>query len=1300
MIAPRERIAPLRFAARVSISADVFNVLGSRALLRVKTEVDGWEYASSSEPCAITPTASPAECMRRILMLMALLVGSLGVTPTLAAQVDVIRGRVTSVEGVPIAGVRVSATSIPGNVTRNTRTDERGSFQLAFPGGQGDYIMNYAAVGFASRQFQIKRVADEDVLLADTRMQTMQLDTVVATAPVQQRVRRSNNATPDVGGTEVPVDRAVTSELQGNLASLAASLPGVALIPGIDGAADGFSVMGLGADANSTTLNGLDFGGNGLPRDANVSASLTTSPFDPSRGGFSGGNLNLSSRGGSNMATRGLSLVTNAPQLQWTDRAARALGTEFTSISVGGLASGALLFNKAFYSVSFQADRNASANQTLLNTSALGLQTAGVSIDSVARFLTLLEGRGIPRQAGPDRISRFNDNGSLFATIDIQPPNAVDGSSYSIAFNGSFGRQSPVGSGATQLAASMGDRRDYSAGVQLRTNRYFGLILSESSVGMNTSRNFGDPYLDLPLGRVRVNSVLDDGASGVQNLAFGGSQSLFADSRSLGVTAQNTLSWFDDANKHRVKLTTDVQYRGAEQNLANNLRGTFAFNSLGDFEAGRAASFTRQLTTRVRNTGQYTIAMSLGDSWRRSQNVQIQYGLRMETVRYAQAPQFNADVQQAFGRRNDKLPTPFMLSPRIGFSWTLGTSQDITAFTGAFRAPRAIVRGGVGVFSNAGPSGQVGSALDNNGLPSGVQQLVCTGDAAPIPDWTAYAANPAGVPDRCADGTGGTQFANPSPNVVLFANGFTPQRTVRSNLAWQGPVFDARFSLSTEATYSLNLNQTQSVDINFAADPLAALASEGGRPLFVPDGSIDPLTGAVAARAARVSSQFNRVTELRSDLQSRTAQLSLRLSPIQRSLSRFGWSGAYTYTNVREQVAGFQSTAGNPFDREWAAASIGPHQVSYNLRYNFFDYVTVNWNGQFRSGSAFTPVVAGDINGDGYSNDRAFIHDLTSLPDASLREELQQLYATLPRETLRCLDRQAGRVAGRNSCRAPWSSTASLSLTLDRARFRMPQRATVNLAVSNPLGAADLALNGSGNLRGWGQNPFPDQALYYVRGWDASQQRYKYEVNQRFGQTRPQFLTLRAPVTMTVSVRIDLGPTLERQMLKQQIRTTQMMTGERPPEAAFRSMGSASVSNPLTGILRQQDSLQLSAMQADSIASMNRRYAYRSDSMWAPVAKQLFNLPADYREGEVYDRYLRARRTQVDLLTNITYAVSSLLTPAQKRKLPPQITNFLDPRYLRLIRDGNSLYLGGGGGFGGGGFAVPISSVGFFEIVR
>ncbi|HEY7395774.1 MAG TPA: carboxypeptidase-like regulatory domain-containing protein, partial [Gemmatimonadaceae bacterium] len=196
---------------------------------------------------------------------MALVVAMVGFAPSLSAQTDVIRGKVTTVEGLPLAGVRVTATSLPGNVTRDARTDQRGSFQIVFPGGPGDYIMGYALIGYVFRQFEIKRMADEDVLIADARLSVIQLDTVSVTAAVQQRVNR-NQGTPDVSGTEQAIAAMnLPPELQGDIAAMAASLPGVLLVPGLDGAADGFSVMGLGSDQNSVTLNGQQFNANGLP---------------------------------------------------------------------------------------------------------------------------------------------------------------------------------------------------------------------------------------------------------------------------------------------------------------------------------------------------------------------------------------------------------------------------------------------------------------------------------------------------------------------------------------------------------------------------------------------------------------------------------------------------------------------------------------------------------------------------------------------------------------------------------------------------------------------------------------------------------------------------------------------------------------------------------------------------------------------------------------------------------------------------------------------------------------------------
>ena len=88
---------------------------------------------------------------------------------------------------------------------------------------------------------------------------------------------------------------------------------------------------------------------------------------------------------------------------------------------------------------------------------------------------------------------------------------------------------------------------------------------------------------------------------------------------------------------------------------------------------------------------------------------------------------------------------------------------------------------------------------------------------------------------------------------------------------------------------------------------------------------------------------------------------------------------------------------------------------------------------------------------------------------------------------------------------------------------------------ANPLAAADLPVNGSEKLKGWGQAPFVDQSLLYVRGFNASTNTFRYEVNQRFGATRVQQVTSRAPAILTMRVNVDLAPTRDWQNLSQQL---------------------------------------------------------------------------------------------------------------------------------------------------------------------
>ena len=48
------------------------------------------------------------------------------------------------------------------------------------------------------------------------------------------------------------------------------------------------------------------------------------------------------------------------------------------------------------------------------------------------------------------------------------------------------------------------------------------------------------------------------------------------------------------------------------------------------------------------------------------------------------------------------------------------------------------------------------------------------------------------------------------------------------------------------------------------------------------------------------------------------------------------------------------------------------------------------------------------------------------------------------------------------------------------------------------------------------------------------------------------------------------------------------------------------------------------------------------------------------------------------MLMRFAPAVHALLTAEQRRKLPPNIANVLDPRYLHSIRNGTGTYVGGG----------------------
>ncbi len=1203
-----------------------------------------------------------------------------------AQQTDVIRGRVTGSDSAPLPGVNVKATSYQGNVAKTATTDKAGRFTIVFINGEGDYWLDFVKVGYTPRRFEIKRIGDEEVLLADARMADVaaKLGAVDVVGQRNRALPARSASNPDVGGGDRALNTSAASPDQaGNLAAMAATVAGIQLIPGLNGATDTYSMLGLSGDQNTTSFDGLGSGVTALPPDILANTSIKPYPFDVSAGGFSGAQISIQTIPGSNFSRRLLANADIAPPLEWASRSALAQGQKFTNARIGGNAAGPIVRDRAFYNAAYNVGRQFSDLQTLANTGAVGLTAAGVAPDSSARLLSILESQRVPVDRSGLPAVEARDVAQASANVDLMPSASGSGHSFTIGGAGNFQRTQPVSFGGLLLGtpAHGGEVSFWGAnGVVVHTNYFWFGVLSKTTLGLAASGLRVTPFDQLPEGNVRVASALPDGATSIKSLFFGGSP--FESSQlNRAIQLSNQLSWYSLDNTHTIKLTSSMQRDGFETDVGQSLLGTFSYNSLADLEANRPASFARTLGETTRSGRQIVGALSLGDYWRPAPNLQVQYGVRADANRFLNGPAVNSEIARTFGVANDVVPNRVYLSPRIGLQWYYGESPQVAYAPGAARPPRAVIHAGAGVFQNVASSQLIGNAVAATGLPNAAQSIACVGPATPTPDWSAFLTSPSAIPARCADGSDGTVFSSAAPNVTLFDPRFRQARSLRAAADWSGPVLDNRFVVGVQSIVSSGLDQQSLVDVNLDATPRFSVANEANRPIFVEPTAIVPSTGAVSMVGSRVAPAFQHVWQTRSDLALASKQLTLSLRPVTPN-PMLRWDLSYTLLDTRETFSGFTSSTSNPFDvQRGPGLQAGRHTISVSWSdFPLFDVVYVSALVRVMSGQRYTPLIAGDINGDGVSNDRAFIPNPAASADSASASAMRSLLATTTPSVRDCLTRQLGTLAGRGSCRAPWIANAGLIVKFNPQKIRLPKRATVTLQLQNPLALADLALHGSNDLRGWGQAIPPDQNLLFVRGFDPATREFKYDVNQRFGSTRPQQSSSYALPFISLGVNIDIGMPRERQLLTQRLDVGRASTGTKANADAMMTFGVSSIPNPMYLILEQAESLGLTREQADSLATLSRAFARFADSVWTPAGRFLSSLPDTYSTREAYDRYVSARERTVDYLRGLAPLAKDVLTSQQRRKLPLQVANFLDERVLKFLRsssagDGSSVVI-------------------------
>ncbi|HYV98350.1 MAG TPA: carboxypeptidase regulatory-like domain-containing protein, partial [Gemmatimonadaceae bacterium] len=509
-----------------------------------------------------TPKGWCAVNVRRSLLLVVVFLLALGSRAHAQQQADIIRGKVIGPDSQPIANVNVLVTSFMGGINKSTKTNKSGQFSVVFPNGEGDYWVAFASVGYTFKRFELKRIADEEVLTANTKLDkakvTQQLDTVAVTTSAARGTPPRSSVGDATSNEKYTSSGAVTAAQAGNIAAMVGGLPGFQFIPGVDGNPDAFSVLGLGPDQNNTTLNGANGSTGDVPRDASIGVSASTSTWDVSRGGFSGAQVSLTTRSGTNYLSRSLSTQFDTPSLQWTDNVGGSTGAQYTRMSFGSGLSGPVTMDRNFYSGGIQFDRTYRDLQTLFNTNQQGLQTAGVSADSVARLRGILGNLGIPAALGINNptTDQFRQN----AAFDFAPKSATSGSAYQLSENINYTKSAPTNTSLMAAPSYSGDNRNFSGILVGRhTNYVWSSVLTQTWLTASLSSQKTDPNLAFPAANVRVSSDLDDGSATVRTLQFGGNSGLGSNRTTGSLSARNQLNWYAGNNKHALKLTTELR---------------------------------------------------------------------------------------------------------------------------------------------------------------------------------------------------------------------------------------------------------------------------------------------------------------------------------------------------------------------------------------------------------------------------------------------------------------------------------------------------------------------------------------------------------------------------------------------------------------------------------------------------------------------------------------------------------------------------------------------------------------------
>lgn len=940
-------------------------------------------------------------------------------------------GQVIGADGQPVAGAEVIIVHAESGTVNRVSTDANGRYNARGLRVGGPYTVTVSKAGDGSTSRENLYLALDEVSQFDARLDdnVTNLGTVEAVALAGSDIFSADKMGTGTNYSLEQIQSAPT--ISRSYQDVARLDPRLTIID--DERGGSISAAGQNSRFNSITVDSVsvndEFGlnDNGVAAlnqpfsiDTIESISVDLANYDVTQSDFTGASINAVTKSGTNEFSGSVYYIyRDKDMFGEIDSDGDGDDDEFDGfsdeITAGATLGGPIIKDTLFFFLAYEEFTRTSPGPGLN-----ALSVGNVSQAELDRIAAIAQGYGLDVGGLTTPPDLENSDEKILAKVDW---NINDAHRLSARYSETIGNQINI-------------PYQFQNGISFSSHWYASEISYETfatQLYSNWSDNFsteisvsrGD-YLSAPVLNARAPQTTVDVDSGA-GVRFG--SELFRHANRLENEYTNA-HFIGDLflGDHTIRFGADYKDKDIFNLFVFGSLGQYAFDSIDDFEAGNYSFYQLRTTPNPDGSindaaaqfGLRNVGLFVQDTWWATNNLSVNYGLRLDTPSVDGRPLYNPRFEAAYGFRNDgTVDGNHLLQPRLGFNYTFNSDLPTQ------------LRGGVGLFQGSTPDVWLSNAFTN---PGGTVAVFRDFDGS-----EGYSADPDNQP-RPGGVSGGVQ------DVDVVSPDFEQPAVWRANLAFDTELPWWGLVLTTELLLTDVENGIFYQHLNLGA-PSSVLPD--GRVAYWestdPSAYRNPYSTRSLARA-NAAPGFNDVLLLRNTSKGRAQNLTLSLEkPL---TDRWHGRVAYTFGNSTEVNPGTSSRAISNWNNN--AVFNANEEVSATSNYevqdrftallgykrNFFadlaTSMTLFYEG--RRGRGYSFVYANDANGDRINdNDLFYIPLGPGDVEFTPGSDVQGFWDFIANDEY--LNSHRGQVAGRNDANSPWVNRFDLNFSQELPGF-------------------------------------------------------------------------------------------------------------------------------------------------------------------------------------------------------------------------------------------------------------------------